>query len=194
MIWAGARPPISPPREKPSHLLRRERRTNARPAWLRGGLAAARGGAWRKPASGLAPCRPNPAGPRAGRGPGPLAIAPTPAGIPPGALRARFRAGGPDPPAAGRRGERRLNPFLPGRGGPERSPALSPLGPISTPKHGSPNSGGGEDGAAPDLRFLLSAGSLPQRTTPGKRKSPAPPLGKPFRFGAGEGNAGRRPK
>lgn len=69
-----------------------------------GGSAAPRGGAWRKPASGLAPCRPNLAGRRAGRGPGPLPIAPTPAGIPPGALRARFRAGGPDPPAAGRRG------------------------------------------------------------------------------------------
>ena len=79
--WGGIRTGQRPttdfsPRENPSRLLGSECGTKFPSAWLRGSLAAARGGAWRKPASGLAPCPPNPAGPRAGRGPSPLPIAP----------------------------------------------------------------------------------------------------------------------
>ncbi|XP_032737164.1 translation initiation factor IF-2-like [Lontra canadensis] len=63
-------------------------------------------------------------------------------------------------------GERRLNPFLPGRRGPERSPALSPLrGPSPPPP--TPTK-------TPEPE-LWGAGAPPQRTAPGKRKSPAPP-------------------
>lgn len=41
--WAGARPPTSLQEKNPSHLLCRKRRTDAQPAQLPGGLAAARG-------------------------------------------------------------------------------------------------------------------------------------------------------
>lgn len=75
--WAGARPPISP-QDKIPHVV--SSAVSTEPRLSQPGFEAAwqqrEGGAWRKPASGLAPCRPNPAGPRAGRGPGPLPIAP----------------------------------------------------------------------------------------------------------------------